>query len=151
MVMTNLRNYLIIGAAGLMLTGCVGSQTNSQENAQRRVNAPTEIGVTPRYGHRAPMVSADIDNDGDVDIVVGANYKQQSNGIDVLLNDGKGNITQRKRIVTLPTGISCDELVVDDFNGDGIKDLAVGSYNLTNNGQTMYRMMGKKDGTYSRD
>lgn len=64
------------------------------------------------------MVIADLNQDGNADIAV----VDGSSSIYVLLGNGDGTFQQA---ITIPLPSPALDLVVDDFNGDGIPDLAV--------------------------
>jgi len=70
----------------------------------------------PQFSHRGEL--ADLDNDGDLDIVMA-----QTNRVAMYRNDGSGNFDSAEIIMKSPGGIGV--VGASDFNGDGLTDLAV--------------------------
>ena len=70
----------------------------------------------------------DIDNDGDIDIIV-AMWHNPEKGVSLWRNDGQGNFSEENKIIKLVSGADLDKenssFVVDllDFNSDGCLDL----------------------------
>ena len=70
----------------------------------------------------------DVDNDGDIDIVV-AMWHNPEKGVSLWRNDGQGNFSEENKIIKLEIGADLDKenssFVVDllDFNSDGCLDL----------------------------
>lgn len=93
-----------------------------------------------------------FNEDGIADLAVvnncGNSYPcNNSNGtIMIFLGKGDGTFTQ---VATTPTvGPSPTGLVVADFNGDGILDLAVADYDGENSGNAVTILLGMGDGTF---
>lgn len=88
---------------------------------------------TPTQGRATDLVAADVDSDGDVDLIECFHSAQPTGGSDRLWirsNDGGGVLTTGPG-VTLESGGYPD---ASDFNADGIMDLAAGSSILFNAG-----------------
>jgi hypothetical protein len=78
----------------------------------------------------------DIDNDGDIDVVFTSIYGANYNDCLLLINDGKGNFTEKnfadildvselnKRFSTPGHGVCHGDLNIIDLNNDGYNDLA---------------------------
>ena len=70
----------------------------------------------------------DVDNDGDIDIVV-AMWHNNEKGVSLWRNDGQGNFSEENNIIKIKNGADKDKenssFVVDllDFNSDGCLDL----------------------------
>lgn len=69
----------------------------------------------------------DIDNDGDLDIIIGITYRR---GVKVFLNDGLGKFTESEQVIADNKRIFSVKLA--DFNGNGYSDLAIGIPNGPN-------------------
>ena len=88
----------------------------------------------------------DIDNDGDIDIVV-AMWHNTEKGVSLWRNDGQGNFSEENKIIKIKSGADLDKenssFVVDllDFNSDGCLDLVYSS------GPTLIKT-GNCDGTF---
>ena len=80
---------------------------------------------------------ADIDGDGDQDLVCGSTYDWTDRWLHVLINDGKGKLTRGKRFP--PIFNKTESLVTGDFDDDGDIDIVTS----TNNGLRMYVNNGK--------
>ena len=78
-----------------------------------------ETGTVAVTGTLREPVAADIDNDGDLDLLV--NESSSSGYLNVLLNDGNGSFSASESYSTLQTATS---LVAADFNNDGNVDFA---------------------------
>lgn len=75
------------------------------------------------------VVHADVDNDGDLDLIT-VDISQNSDNLRVSLNDGIGNFTLSQELVT--TDISSEDrdtnprqVIAEDLNSDGFMDLIV--------------------------
>jgi len=78
-------------------------------------------------GLPGPVVAADFDGDGNLDLIAtsSAFLFSASNTIFVLPGNGDGTF---ESALTYPVGNDPDDLVVADFNGDGLPDVAVTNY-----------------------
>ena len=75
----------------------------------------------------------DADNDGDLDLIIASGGNQARQGSPYLqprlyINDGKGNFTRSSKDLTVSINASC--VRVNDFNGDGKKDIFIGARNV---------------------
>jgi hypothetical protein len=71
---------------------------------------------------------ADVNGDGKKDLVVTANYDMPTGTVSILSGNGKGTFNQP---VDYAVGAGPVPVVVGDFNGDGLPDLAVGDAGQT--------------------
>ncbi len=97
------------------------------------------------------LEGADLDDDGDVDLVASANAFQTPHQVKVLLNDGKGAFDNIFSYTLGAQGASTGESVaLGDLNGDLISDVVVcdaivpGGFNFPGK---VWTMMGRGDGT----
>jgi Flp pilus assembly secretin CpaC len=68
------------------------------------------------------LATGDFDGDGNLDIAV---TDSANNDVVILFGDGKGNFAPSATAGSYPTGANPVALLVSDFNGDSIPDLAV--------------------------
>jgi len=87
------------------------------------------------------VVVGDFNGDGIPDLAVINAVANQSNGISVFLGAGNGGFTWA---VSPAVGTDPSSMVVGDFNGDGIPDLAV----VNSTSQTVTVLLGNGDGTF---
>jgi hypothetical protein len=103
-------DYAIFNYGGvdlnLILSDGLGSYTKSGVALTDATNAPLES-----------IIEADIDNDNDIDLVIGS----RENVIYVLKNDGAGDFSNYDEIATSSMVF---ETAVADLNGDGFADIA---------------------------
>ena len=78
------------------------------------------------------LQSADLDADGDLDLVALSSASTSSGEAWVLLNDGSGGFGSPMSIG--PAGGSYSQIQIDDFNQDGLADIAIGSSFTTASG-----------------
>lgn len=80
------------------------------------------LGTNPVY-----LIATDINNDNNVDIV--GSFSNSTVYIGQLINNGTGGFSG---LVLIPTSTSVSSrLTNSDFNGDGLQDLAIATYNGT--------------------
>ena len=113
----------------LLVGGETGSETKYYVNDGSNVftvNTTIFAGVTfPNYGR--PTL-ADIDNDGDYDLIIGDNW----GGVYYYRNDGTLNTPVWVRADEMFSGIEVDQGAhpgFADLDGDGRKDMIIGEYN----------------------
>jgi Flp pilus assembly secretin CpaC len=74
------------------------------------------------------LATGDFDGDGNLDIAV---TDSANNDVIILFGDGRGNFAPSATAPTYPTGTAPVALLVSDFNGDSIPDLAVVDQGVT--------------------
>ena len=91
-------------------------------------------------GHTGPfgLAAGDLNGDGDLDLVTA---NGTANSVSVLINNGDGTFAQH---VDYPTGGGAVDVIVADFNLDGIMDLAV-----TTDASSLDLLFGNASGTFS--
>jgi subtilisin family serine protease/Tol biopolymer transport system component len=92
---------------------------------------------------------ADMDSDGDLDILVSTQSGSQTGQIRILLNDGNGLFTLGPTIGS--GGKRPVSLVAGDFNGDRILDIAVanqGDFGRTNDNGNVAVLLGRSGGGF---
>ena len=72
-------------------------------------------------GHKA-LRAADLDADGDLDLVAWKHPPNPSNAVSTFLGDGRGGFAAG---AVIPLGIQAEDLDLADFDGDGLPDLVV--------------------------
>jgi hypothetical protein len=75
-------------------------------------------------------VFLDIDNDQDLDLIIGSggNFQNARTGVRAYINDGKGNFSDYKILIRTNTNIST--IAPNDFDNDGDIDLFIGSLSV---------------------
>lgn len=124
----------------------VGSPTQSQSN-------PNEVVVLPGHGDGAllsalplgvdalSVAAADLDSDGNVDVVAGAPYGPGSADVRILLGNGDGTF-QPPTVLTTAFEVVASVLALD-LNADAVLDLVVGTA-----GTDVSVFMGQGDGSF---
>jgi len=112
-------------------------------NGDGTFQAPTEFATAA--GIPMALAVADFNSDGKPDLaIVNGKYLDGSSGsntVSILLGNGDGTFQTH---VDYPTGTSPTSVVVGDFNGDGILDLAV----TNQDDNTVSILLGNGDGTF---
>lgn len=119
---TDLRK--VLGATALFF-GLAGQQVNAQ-NFQPPITNPYGL---QQANYIAACATADLDNDGDIDVLIGEYY----GGLIYYENTGSAQIAQFAAPATNPFGLdSVDSFAFPtfaDLDNDGDMDLLVGEYN----------------------
>jgi parallel beta-helix repeat protein len=91
------------------------------------------------FAYHARLVTGDFNGDGKVDLALDAGFRST---VYVLLGNGDGTF-QPPAAYKLPYFSAPDSIVVGDFNGDGVPDLAV-----ADTGGAIDVLLGRGDGTF---
>jgi hypothetical protein len=86
------------------------------------IHSPTNFPVSATSINSMDVESADVDNDGDLDIVVAGEYQRNL----LFFNDGAGNFTED------PTRLFPEKNLVDGFPGEDSEDIAFADFDLDN-------------------
>src|SRR4030095_5323040 len=89
-------------------------------------------GKYPSGQSPSSVKAADLDNDGDSDLVI--SQENFSNGFVVLKNQGKGQYTAPVKYNSTKASL---DIVVADFNNDGKKDVALTNSGVDFDGKTI--------------
>src|SRR4051794_2266834 len=97
----------------------------------------------------AAVQAADVDNDGDLDLVaVAGRFNPSNTTIDVLLNDGSGTFTR----TGVEGGRGPSAVAVADLDSDGVPDLVVPNTGFFDEGDptagSVSVLLGNGDGSY---
>lgn len=93
--------------------------TTSVAQAQLYINASANLPDNGAKGASMDVRAADLDNDGDLDIVLANEFQPNT----ILINDGKGRFTNGTP-GNLPQPVKdSEDVAIADFNRDGILDL----------------------------
>ncbi|MGD0619505.1 MAG: FG-GAP-like repeat-containing protein [Bryobacteraceae bacterium] len=125
-------NFSSPGAVALLLGKGDGTFQNA---ALMQVGSPA--------GTPVAIAAADVNNDGNLDLVVSVFDPSFNNTIVVLLGNGNGTFSQLSPI-SIP-GVSGDAVALADLNADGIPDLVVGA--CCGLSESVY-LLGNGDGTF---
>src|SRR4051812_459700 len=110
---TSAKLFRAMKYACIVFLGCAASLFAQSVNYKPASSSPLRI---PGGGHS--FVAGDVDKDGHTDPVVAENKK-----LFVMLGDGKGGFAPAHVPPTPVTGVA-GEMLVADFNGDGVLDFA---------------------------
>ena len=94
-----------------------------------------------------PLATADLDDDGDFDLVVGINGNSSPSSLPsaaVLLNNGDGTFSDAGSY-PVPGVWGTRSVALGDLDGDGIPDVALGTWNIGN----VAVLLGNGDGTFA--
>ncbi|HXU11736.1 MAG TPA: VCBS repeat-containing protein [Candidatus Binatia bacterium] len=131
---------LVVGMRGNYFGGQAGDVQILFGNGDGTFQAPSVVTLT---GDTESVAIADLNHDGHQDIAVadmGGQVSYAPGGVRVLLGDGSGGFTGSP---LLPAGIGPYDVKIDDYNADGIPDLA-----LSTNGGYLVLLTGLGDGTF---
>lgn len=134
-----------------VILGLLFFNSNAQQNSltpqqQNAGNGYYEINVAHR-GQHGDIVVGDIDNDGDLDFIIGGEQRNSpwmyQGGI--YINNGSGKFTQKEpnTVQVTPGGYSYMDL--GDINGDGFIDLIFVGH--SNSGTKTHKGIALNDGT----
>lgn len=140
-----MKNYLLIITLGLLFCNSNAQQNSLTPQQQNAGNGYYEINAAHR-GQHGDIVVGDIDNDGDLDFIIGGEQRFSpwlyQGG--VYLNDGAGKFTKKDpaTVEITPGGYAFMDL--GDINGDGFLDLIFCGHN--NSGTKMQKGIALNDG-----
>ncbi len=133
--------------------GCIGVPESakrlfvSKNNGDGTFAPATYIIIDP---FPSTIAGADLNGDGIIDLVTG-----HSNSVDVLIGIGNGQFQSQ---AAYATELNPQDIVIEDFNNDEIKDIAVSTFSnvsgmsvLTGNGDGTFQPAQNYDGAYSPD
>ena len=105
--------------------------------------SPVSVGAFPFF-----LAVADLNGDGLADIAVS---NQSDSTVSILLGDGDGTFTQAAGSPIPSFNYNPGQVVLADFNGDGIVDLAVANFTplFPSTVGNVVVMLGKGDGTFT--
>lgn len=111
------------------------------------------IDIAGSTGSVGEIIAADVNHDGNLDIVVASGYfppQHKSVPISVFFSDGKGSFKLSKNPTSAET-VHPREMIAADFNGDGIQDIFLADHGYDAPpfpGHTNTLLLGKAGGGY---
>jgi hypothetical protein len=99
-----------------------------------------QTGSVFTYGNGIPALSADLNNDGNLDLV------SYSDDVLVLLGNGNGTFKPLE-VFSTPCSPLLESVAIGDFNGDGVSDIAIACYD-ENTGGGFAVLLGDGNGNF---
>lgn len=121
--------------------GCPGIPTSGRRificknNGDGTFQSPNIVLADGQVG---AIAGADLNNDGNIDLVIGQPYS-----IGVFLGTGTGSLLPQINYLT--DGKHPEDIIIDDFNNDGIPDIAASTF-FDESGMSVW--IGNGDGTF---
>jgi hypothetical protein len=118
--------------------------------------APKTVSVSLPSGFfltSAPIVAADFNQDGNVDLVVVASNNDNANTVYVLEGNGEGSFSNPHEIYSAASGRVIMNIVDGDFDGDGKPDIALtddGGFQGSYFGTVLQVLYGNGDFTFDK-
>lgn len=135
--MANLQEIILVLTVGCMAAACDlnlnasddGTGGTDPDSTVIYQNVSQSHLPSPLNGISQKAKAADIDNDGDLDVIVAVQLQENK----VLVNDGSGAFIDESDTRLPALSYDSQDIAVADFNGDGSLDLFfVGNQNETN-------------------
>ncbi len=99
-----------------------------------------------RNSMKGSIACADLDNDGDIDVVITGMFSSDQRFTEVYMNDGNGIFTLKSNSGFENAGVMSSSVALADVNGDGFKDMLLSG--ILQNAQFMSKLY-LNDGTGS--
>lgn len=123
---------------------CSGDTVCNLSSCQRCSDTLLLPGVPVTWGANASdVVAADLDRDGKLDLLIPAFF---NDWLFLAMGKGDGTFTEADGTALADGPLS---IIVGDWNGDGIVDLAAASYAASNFDARVTVMLGQVDGTFT--
>ncbi|AWI24974.1 T9SS type A sorting domain-containing protein [Flavobacterium pallidum] len=118
------------------------------ENGNGLGNFTAEHNVSTLDIHGHAIFAADIDNDGDMDVLTAAGHQQTSGQLALYKNNGNGTFAARQMIHELVNYTICNDVKAADIDNDGDMDvLAIFDNGSTNIKASVFENLGDSSNT----
>jgi len=112
-------------------------------------NGSFSVGPSLNAGNVSKMAVADFNGDGITDLAA-ISSQSSTPALSVYIANGDGSFTLKSTPVPSSTTVQPSALVVADFNGDGVQDIAVDLFPPDPNTSNVKILLGAGDGTFPK-